>query len=276
MATHKRKSAPDAKKKKISLIIKIAIIVGMIIVASVIVLTSPIFNISSVVVEGNKILSSEQIVTAAALPQEGNVFLGVSGSFFDKVFLTFSAYKNNLTEKYVEIKSVDMSYSLGGKVTIVVHERTPFAYIPSGKRFLLVDTEGVVLKVYLKKPNDKMMIIFGMKISANKIGDNVGFDINPEIKKIKRLLSLFKNNPEIPKSITGNIIAFNVERPLNLEMLLLGGKRVLLGDIDQLGDPDVYSHFKRIKVVLESNAVKGKGVLDYSTPDLEPFWSPKK
>lgn len=270
MAKYKRKNNSARKRKSSKKVIKIVVTIVLLLFAGVVFALSPACNISKVLVQGNKTLTSKSIVETVALPIGGNVFYSMNGSISDKIFMTWKTYKDKLMSKYVVIKSVDFTFTLGGQVTIKIIERVPFIYIPMGEKFALVDEDGVIINVVKIKPDDGKLILKGVKFK----GEKVGFASNEGVSKVLRLFKLFEKPDQIPKQLVSMIVAFDVSNPNNVAIDLTGNRRVLIGDTNSLGDPDLIYKLTFINSIMEKIKAGDEGVLDYSSTS-DPIWSKK-
>jgi len=279
MANYKRKNVSERKpakkvrrRRKSKVGLKLFLIVFLLIIAGVGIAVSPICNISKVVVEGNKVVSAKSITDTVSLPIGGNIFYSVNGSLFDKVFLTWNTYKEKLYSKFVFIKSADFRFNLGGKLVVKIIERTPMIYIPMGKKFALVDEDGVILKIEDEKSTDGKLSLTGFELKDKVVGFKTNFKSNPGVVKMFRLFKFFKEyTTKIPAELISKIVAFDVSNPNNLAVEFVDKRKVLLGDIDVFQDTQLVYRFTFINSVFEKLKAGQEGVLDYSTSE-DPIW----
>lgn len=103
-------------------------------VAIYVLLQSPLFEIKTVVVNGNRQLKKEDIIRYSGLQNGLNIF---------KINLSESEERLGLVPF---IKGVEMKRSLPSKVIIEVAERNAVALIPVENGFIKVDADGVYLQ----------------------------------------------------------------------------------------------------------------------------------
>ena len=274
MAKYKRKNNYARKRKSSRKVLKVVVTIALLLFAGVVFALSPACNISKVLVQGNQTLPSKSIVQTVDLPIGDNVFYSVNGSIFDKIFMTWKTYKDKLMSKYVVIKSADFAFTLGGQVTIKIIERVPFIYIPMGEKFALVDEDGVIINIVKIKPDDGKLILKGIKFKGEKVGEKMGFAHNEGVPKVLRLFKLFEKPDQIPKQLVSMIVAFDVSNPNNVAIDLIGNRKVLIGDTNSLGDPDLTYKLTFINSIMEKIKAGDEGVLDYSST-RDPVWSKK-
>lgn len=121
------------RKQKINLAESIFFIV-MVVLTSFILLRSSLFEVKSIVVQGNNHLASDKIVSVSGITPGTNIFK-----------LELAGAKENL-KVLPMLKSVEMSRVLPSRVVIRVQERQPVALVPVPDGFLEVDEEGVYLQ----------------------------------------------------------------------------------------------------------------------------------
>lgn len=150
---------PVRKKKKrrkknylLRLIIIIALGVGLYYFA-----TSELFDIHTITVENNVYYTSEQIVERSGVVIGGNMFSDVHGR---------DAKKELISDPY--IKDAAIRLKLPDTVVITVEERTEAAAIPYSTNFILIDAEGLVLRVSEVEP--KLPLLLGLTIKGMEPG----------------------------------------------------------------------------------------------------------
>lgn len=157
----------------------------IIILALFFLLQSPLFNIKSLSVKGNELLSSEDVIKLAGINPGINIFKANLSNAEQKVKM------NPL------VKKVSISRELPNGVEILIVERKPVGLIPDKNGFIEVDKDGVYLAVvdYLDK-ND-FPIITGDKPLKGGPGDKVATEkIMAAISYIVAIPSDVKNTVE--------------------------------------------------------------------------------
>lgn len=109
-------------------------LVGIVFVSIIVGLMSlPVWRITSVVVEGNRIVSKNAITAAAGISNDENIF-----------FIRYKEVARRIRQ-IPQIKKVNVSGHLPSGVLISVEERKPFAAAIIGSRYVVMDKEGVIL-----------------------------------------------------------------------------------------------------------------------------------
>jgi cell division protein FtsQ len=104
--------------------------------------TSPRFEISSardVVVEGNRHVSSEEVISALGLPA-GDSRFGMN------IFRLSLDEMRDRVESIAWVKSATVTRALPHRLVVRVEERTPVAFINVAGQVKLVDSDGVILE----------------------------------------------------------------------------------------------------------------------------------
>ena len=147
------KKKKKRKKKHYLLRLLLLILIG---IGAYYFLTSSIFDVQKLTVEGNKYFTAEQVIQIAGAGTGENLF----GQPVKKM------EKNLLREPYM--KNVSVSRRLPGELVIRVTERKEYASVPYGKKYLIIDKDGMILKQTDTVP--KLPLLIGMTLSNIKVG----------------------------------------------------------------------------------------------------------
>lgn len=107
------------------------------------VLASPRFRLNparDVVVEGNRFVSREEILTALALPPDSATWAGAN------VFRVSLEEKRKRVESIPWVRSATLTRSFPHWLSVRLVERDPVAFVNMGGRVELVDAEGVLIE----------------------------------------------------------------------------------------------------------------------------------
>lgn len=116
-------------------------------------LHSSLFEIETIRVSNTKYVTSDEIQTMAGVKKKMNLF-------------DFRAGKAERTlESDPYIQKADVSRKLPATVTIEVEERMEVGVIQGKSRYLIVDKEGVVLRVSKQKP--ELVLLEGLTVTAD-------------------------------------------------------------------------------------------------------------
>ena len=170
-------------------------------IAGFLFIKSSYFHVGSVIVEGNKYVSVEEIYRIANIPESVNIFNLNTGNI-----------KTRLLHD-LRIAETDVSRQFPGTILITIKERKPVAYIASNYGFLELDRQGVVLAVYKNIKQVNVPMITGIRLENQYIGDKIE---NIGIKKIVEYLSMLdevtlNKFSEVNLKNSEQIIAYTVD-----------------------------------------------------------------
>lgn len=109
-------------------------------------LFAPTFDIQNVVCEGNTHISSESLVSTAAIQTGNNIFLSTFGSVKERV------------ESLDYVAKAEVKRRLPNTVCIIVTEEQPSAYFSIGSQLALTDLSGRVIDVVMN-PDEAQQIV---------------------------------------------------------------------------------------------------------------------
>ena len=147
----------------------------MMLIAGVLFIKSSYFAVGSVIVEGNKYISVEDVYRIADIPESINIFS-----------LNTANIKTRLMHD-LRIDETDVSRRCPGTIVITIKERKPMAYVASNYGFLEIDKQGVVLAVLKNLKQVNVPMITGIRLENEYVGDKVE---NQTVTKIVNYLSL--------------------------------------------------------------------------------------
>lgn len=175
------------KKRIIWLIVFIAVIIGV----GIYIMRLPYFRIKEIAVNGNKNISKETILKESGLKTGKNIF-----------FINKSQIKSKM-KKNPYYKEVDIDRKLPSKISINVTERGEKVVLPYGEKYVVLDGEGVVLRLSKTRPKVteiKNAIIKNMeKGVAVEVKDADLFQKSLEVVTTSEKSDLFFNSVLITK-----------------------------------------------------------------------------
>ena len=149
------------KKRRRPSPFKVACFVIVFVIAALIFMGSSFFTIVSIEVEGNDYFSDSEIINMGHAVTGKNLFYR-SGSREIVDYLEQSPY----------IDSAKVSKKLPGTLVITVKEREQAAAIVYNKEYLVIDSNGLLLRKTSTKP--KLTILSGIKVSRIELGEKLG------------------------------------------------------------------------------------------------------
>lgn len=151
------------------------LLVLVVLIAGLLFIKSSYFTVGSVIVEGNKYISVEDVYRIADIPEAMNIFS-----------LNTANIKMRLMHD-LRIAETDVSRRFPGTIVISIKERKPIAYMASNYGFIELDKQGVVLAVFKNLKQVNVPMITGIRLENEYVGDKIE---NPVIKNIVNYLSL--------------------------------------------------------------------------------------
>lgn len=181
------------KRRKKHYFLRFLVLVALIAGAYVF-LTSPVFSIDQVIIEGNTLMSDEDIMKTSGIKIGDNMFEQ-----------TGRKVKAALTEnKY--IADVKVSRELPNIYKIKITERTPVIAVSYNGKYVILDEEG-----YAVDEADTTMhatLVTGLKINKYELGEVPKFDDSANFKEASQLVKavndsgLFFKKVELGSSMT--------------------------------------------------------------------------
>lgn len=185
------KSATASKSGKMT---RIFLILLLLVGAGCFLCLSPNFNVQEIVVEKNKVISSDTIASLSEIKLYKNIFLINKLGAVNKI------------EKNPYIEEVKISRSLPNKVKITVKEREEKYLLEFAEgKYAVLDGQGYILRITSDLIN--LPIIVGTKTDMNKfleISDNTARVCEEDLKKFEVITSIvdIAKNYEVDTYIT--------------------------------------------------------------------------
>ncbi len=230
------------KKKSPSKVFSIAILMLLVLICIYLFLHSSIFNITTIKVSGNHIVTQNEILAMAGVSPGTNIF----------------QLDQELTRRSVKlhtmVKDAQVIRHLPTTIEIKIKERQRWAIIPYNDLFLLIDDEGVCIDKLNQLPNQNIPIITMDKVDKQL---NLGQPVNPTaIKMIRTVwLALSKNDRQ-------NISQFHyINQDKALLIYTLHGTEIRFGNLDRLEEKA--THFREALEIEANFEKEGKDVLNY-------------
>lgn len=248
----RKKLASKKKNKnfhKIKLFLKCTTCVAITIGILVFLMISPIFNIETIEVEGNNLLSKEKIISLSEIELGENIFRINIGDIKNKI-------KSNAYVGDVQIKRKFLN-----SVNITINERTIKYMIEYADGYVYINNQGYMMDISTERKN--VPIIVGYSIENNKMQVGNRLDIE-ELKKfdIVNKIMQVSNSVGIDNLITKIDISNEDNYTLILESEM---KTVYLGNCS-----DLTTRISTLKAIVEKNQgkegeifINGNTVNDY-------------
>lgn len=209
-------------------------------------LSTSMFDIKSIDVEGNRYYSDEEIITLADGRKGVNIFWGAGDG----------KMKNRLY-KDPYFQDVSIKRTLPSKITIKVKERTQVAAIEYGDKYVVIDSDGIVLRT--GKIDPKLTIISGLKIIKLKKGELLEVKQEKTFKRtLKMLLAMERGDLFFKKAMFQEDEDRNITAYV-LDSLVVKGKpqvvlkRIKSGDLQKVVNNLMKNGDVRGTIVVDDN-----------------------
>lgn len=174
---------------------------------------SPFWAVEAVTVEGNKFISSEELLNLANIPTGINIL---------KVELS-QGEQNLLLHPLV--KNAELVRKLPREIRVIVEERTPKAVIPSTDGFWQIDEQQVVLRSVPTVSDSSLPLITGLDVGELNPGRQISSDILGEA------LNLIE---KFPPELRGQISEIDLSQQDTIFLHTIDGVKVNFGDSDRV------------------------------------------
>ena len=244
----KEKNIKKKKSKKIILVLILFIIIFILLCSS------SIFNITSINVSGNNILSAEEIVSLSKIQKHTNLFK-----------LNKLQSINNIKEN-AYIEDVTIKRKLPNEINIQIEERIPKYMLQFADSYVYINNQGYMLEISNERLEIPILIGITTDLSNIKAGNRINVE---DLKKMNTVIKIFEtaSSNEIGNLITKIDISDDKNYTLILET---EGKTVYLGDCSELNTRILY-----LKSILEEEkGVNGELFLDVDLNEQKVHFNP--
>jgi cell division septal protein FtsQ len=171
---------------------------------------SPAFRVQHVAVSGNRLLSAEEVLDAAAV-QGMNVFWVRRSTIAERI------------RRLPAARAVEVRVGLPGRVDLLVHERAPYVSWQSGETTFLVDDEGLVLGT--QTPEQPLIVVHDLDAMELAAGGRVDPGILATVGALTRGL---------PERVGISPSEYDYSRAFGVELQEPNGPRLRFGTAEEL------------------------------------------
>ena len=150
-----------AARKRRASILALWLAALIVLIAIFLFIKSPYFTVGTVVVEGNKYVTVEEVLRIAGVPEQINIFR-----------LKPTEISERLTND-LRVDKVQVKRSFPATITIHVKERQPLAFVASQYGFVEIDRRGMVLVALKNLKQVKVPVITGIRLGNVYVGDQI-------------------------------------------------------------------------------------------------------
>ena len=134
----------------------------------------PAFRLRNVKIEGNVVLSDEEILAMTGLEYDKHLMSGVSGNLWDLICLNYGNTERKIKETNPYVEDITISIRIPSTVYIKVKERSKIAYIKTPDGYAALDRNGLVLELESSDNAPHVRpLICGMQLDSIKLGSVV-------------------------------------------------------------------------------------------------------
>ncbi len=210
-AKQRRRARQIARRRRVLLL--------LLIVAAIIsiCLFTPFFNVKTIELVGNEVLSTEQLLTAVSIPEDINIFALRKG-LVKKALLQFP-----------EIESVRILRKLPSKIQIQVTETKPIMYFSYKTGYAITNENGKVLSLTDTAEELNLLLITGLEIKNAEICKKISVQDTVKFDIILDTIQKF-NQAELVTEIK----SCHFDNLSELHMFLTDGTKIILGNTEEL------------------------------------------
>lgn len=252
-----KKARPKKKpveKKPLSEVIPLngksitAIILAVVVVVMVcLVMFLPAFRVRNCHVEGNVVLTDQDVLKAVGLEYDAHLMSGVSGNIFDIIRLDYGKTEERIKKENPYIEDIRITIKLPSTVDITIKERSKVCYVRTPDGYAALDKDGIVLELSSFDKNRTVQpVICGLNITYAELGKPVRISNMNDYKKAIIVLgailaadnasvggdySMFENTSEVRILPSGYIFLTIYSPSGNLIQIKLNGTDSISDDM---------------------------------------------
>ena len=155
-----------------------------IVIMVVLVMFLPAFRVKNAHIEGNVVISEQQILREAGLEYDAHLMSGVSGNILDILRLDYGKTEERIKKENPYIEDIRITIKLPSTVDIKVKERSKVCYIKTPDGYAALDKDGIVLELSSFDSGKKVQpVICGLNIKYLELGKKVKISNMNDYKK---------------------------------------------------------------------------------------------
>lgn len=182
-------------------------------IAGFLFINSPYFVVGTVVVEGNKYITVEEVLKIAGVPEKINIFR-----------LRPLEIRERLTNDLrVDVAQVERHFP--ADISINIKERQPLAFVASQYGFVEIDRQGIVMAALKNLKQVKVPVVTGVRLGNVYVGDQVN---NPGLTNVLVYLS------GLDEDALNQLSEVNIKSPEELVVYTTNSIFIRIGDNQRL------------------------------------------
>lgn len=144
----------------------------------------PAFRVRNTSVEGNVVLTDQEILKAVGLEYDAHLMSGVSGNIIDILRLDYGKTEQKIKKENPYVEDIRITIKLPSTVDITVKERSKVCYIRTPDGYAALDRDGIVLELSsFDSGRTVRPVICGLNVKYAEMGKPVKIDNMNDYKK---------------------------------------------------------------------------------------------
>ena len=177
------KSISDAIPLTGKSIFAICVALALVIMA-VLIAFLPAFRVKNAHIEGNVVLTEQEILNEVGLDYNAHLMSGVSGNIFDVLRLNYGKTEQRVKKENPYIEDITVSVKIPSTVNIRIKERSKICYIRTPDGYAALDKDGIVLELSsFDSKKEVRPVICGLNIKSAELGKPVKISNSYDYKK---------------------------------------------------------------------------------------------
>ena len=148
----------------------VLLILLVILILALLAFILPAFRVREVVVEGNRVVRTEEILSIGNIKEGEHILSRIGGGVIRLFTLRYGSIEDELTDNFPYIRSVRVHAEIPSSVRITIEERKKIGYIDVPDGYAVIDTDGYVVELSGLKPPEEVPLIQGVPIRTAVLG----------------------------------------------------------------------------------------------------------
>jgi len=237
----------------------------------------PAFRLQKIEIPQLRSLDESEILAVCGLEDGQHLFIGLGGTLEQIIQFRYPDVEARLLEKLPAIKTAEARMKFPGTISLEITERIEVAYISIPDGCVMIDKEGVALKI-LDKPPAGIPVIEGVTATSLVLGQPLGVDVPAAMNSAITLMGAIIDADKDARPGTLLLPQISKIRPISGRRLYLTAVLPKTGEelsVEAETGQDQTEDMLWLRFALDQGAFdsRGKGVLDLTgsrktfTPD---------
>lgn len=261
-----------SKFKKRFAWIKFILISVLLVVCAILLALSPVFNISSIEVNGIKNSNKEKIISTSGIITGENGFKFIGNDIKRILSLRYGKAEYNIAENNAYVKKAVVRFIPPGKVRIDITERTPVCLFPYLGTNLMVDAEQFVVDTTTEQKDNSLPIVKGIRFNDYDLGKKLEIENGENFRALLQVLDVLQKSDKDDENKLMNSISYIDINDISKIGFFIDSRIVVnLGELQDLS----YKISVLKQILLKNLREDEKGLLDF-TAGQNPVFIPNK